>query len=75
MPQNYGELLHLQERPQDFLCPDGDKEAVTRARTYLGSMKYTTEDGAPGKPAFRRSESQAPSVKNDIGKGQHVGIG
>lgn len=44
MPQNYGELLHLQERPQDFLCPDGDKEAVTRARTYLGSMKYTTEE-------------------------------
>lgn len=44
MPQNYGELLHQQERPQDFLCPKGDKEAVTKARTYLGSMKYTTEE-------------------------------
>lgn len=44
MPQNYGELLHQQERPQDFLCPGGDKEAVTKARTYLGSMKYTTEE-------------------------------
>lgn len=44
MPQNYGELLHQQERPQEFLCPGGDKEAVTRARTYLGSMKYTTEE-------------------------------
>ena len=44
MPQNYGELLNQQERPQEFLCPKGDKEAVTRARTYLGSMKYTTEE-------------------------------
>lgn len=44
MPQNYGELLNQQERPQDFLCPRGDKEAVTRARTCLGSMKYTTEE-------------------------------
>lgn len=44
MPQNYGELLHQQERPQDFLCPKGDKEAVTQARTYLGSMKYTAEE-------------------------------
>lgn len=44
MPQSYGELLHQQERPQDFLCPKGDKEAVTQARTYLGSMKYTAEE-------------------------------
>ena len=31
-------------RPGEFLAPDGDKESVTKARIYLGSMKYTTDE-------------------------------
>jgi ATPase subunit of ABC transporter with duplicated ATPase domains len=31
-------------RPEEFLAPDGDKESVTKARIYLGSMKYTTDE-------------------------------
>ena len=41
MPQNYAELLDAGRSPVEFLAPDGKKEAVTRARTYLGSMRFT----------------------------------
>ena len=44
MPQRYGEGVSYGMRPEEFLAPDGDKESVTRARIYLGSMKYTTEE-------------------------------
>ena len=30
--------------PVDYLCRTGDKEERTRIRTYLGSMKYTTDE-------------------------------
>ncbi len=41
MPQNYEEVLPREETPVSYLAPDGSKEAVTRARTFLGSMKFT----------------------------------
>lgn len=44
MPQRYGEGVSYRMRPEEFLAPDGDKESVTRARIYLGSMKYTTDE-------------------------------
>ena len=44
MPQRYGEGVSYSMRPEDFLAPDGDKESVTKARIYLGSMKYTTDE-------------------------------
>ena len=44
MPQNYGEGVSYSMRPEEFLAPCGDKESVTKARIYLGSMKYTTEE-------------------------------
>ncbi len=44
MPQDYEELLELDETPIDFLAPSGDKEAVTAVRTYLGSMRYTAQE-------------------------------
>ena len=44
MPQRYGEGVSYSMRPEEFLAPDGDKESVTRARIYLGSMKYTTDE-------------------------------
>ena len=44
MPQNYEDLLDLDKTPIDFLATTGDKEEVTRVRTYLGSMKYTADE-------------------------------
>ena len=44
MPQTYSDLLPLDRLPVEFLAPDGDKESVTEARIFLGSMKYTTDE-------------------------------
>lgn len=44
MPQNYEDALELQKTPLDYLCETGEKEEVTRLRTYLGSMKFTAEE-------------------------------
>ena len=44
MPQNYEELLDMEQTPVDFLCEVGDKDEVSRVRTYLGSMKYTADE-------------------------------
>lgn len=44
MPQNYEELLDLNLNPVEYLAETGDKEEVTRIRTYLGSMKYTADE-------------------------------
>lgn len=44
MPQAYSDLLPLDRLPIDFLAPNGDKESVTEARIFLGSMKYTTDE-------------------------------
>ena len=37
MPQTYDNVL-------DFICPNADKESLTRARMYLGNMKFTSEE-------------------------------
>ncbi|MBR3358404.1 MAG: ABC-F family ATP-binding cassette domain-containing protein [Solobacterium sp.] len=44
MPQNYEDLLDLSRTPIEFLAPSGSREDVTRARSYLGSMRYTTDE-------------------------------
>ncbi|MCR5808969.1 MAG: ATP-binding cassette domain-containing protein [Clostridiales bacterium] len=44
MPQDYRELLAGYETPVDLLAPTGEKEAVTRARTYLGSVRFTKDE-------------------------------
>lgn len=44
MPQNYEELLDMEQSPVEFLSKTGDKEEVSRIRTYLGSMKYTPDE-------------------------------
>ena len=44
MPQNYFYLLEGYASPIDFLAPAGDKESVTRARTYLGSVRFTKDE-------------------------------
>ena len=44
MPQHYEETLDPDVTPLDFLVPSGDREALTTARTYLGSLRYTAEE-------------------------------
>lgn len=44
MPQNYDDLLDFSLTPVEFLSVTGTKEEVTRIRTYLGSVKYTTDE-------------------------------
>lgn len=44
MPQNYEELLDLGKTPVDYLSKSGNKEEITKIRTWLGSMKYTADE-------------------------------
>lgn len=44
MPQNYEELLPFDATPVDYLSESGDKDEISRIRTYLGSMKYTADE-------------------------------
>ena len=44
MPQNYLDLLDGDMTPAEFLAPSGEKDAVTRARTYLGSVRFTKDE-------------------------------
>ena len=43
MPQNYEDLLDVNQTPIAFLTVTGSKEEYSRIRTYLGSMKYTPD--------------------------------
>ncbi len=43
MPQNYEELLDMEQTPVEFLS-DGSKESISMMRTYLGSMKFTADE-------------------------------
>lgn len=44
MPQNYEDLLELDLTPVEYLDSTGDKTRRTRIRTYLGALKYTTDE-------------------------------
>lgn len=44
MPQNYEELMDMKKTPVEFLSVTGDREEISRIRTYLGSMKYTADE-------------------------------
>lgn len=44
MPQNYEDLLDPNQTPIRFLEKTGDKEAMTKAFTHLGSMKFTSDE-------------------------------
>lgn len=44
MPQNYAECLNEKMTPVEFLSISGDKDEISRIRTYLGSMKYTADE-------------------------------
>ena len=44
MPQNYEDLLEMEQTPVEYLAPSGSIEDRTKARTYLGAMRYTTDE-------------------------------
>ena len=44
MPQNYADALDYNITPIDYLAESKSKEDVTKARTYMGSMKFTHEE-------------------------------
>ncbi|MEJ6950345.1 ATP-binding cassette domain-containing protein [Natronospora cellulosivora (SeqCode)] len=44
MPQNYKEKLNYNKKPLAFLAPNGHKDDITRAYTYMGSMKFTKRE-------------------------------
>lgn len=44
MPQNYEDELDLAVTPVDFLDTYGRQEERTKIRTFLGALKYTTEE-------------------------------
>lgn len=60
MPQNYEDLLEMEQTPVEYLAEAGDKEELTRIRTYLGSMKYTAEE--MNHPIRELSGGQKPKV-------------
>ncbi len=44
MPQDYSEVLDYDRSPIEFLAGHCSKEEVTRARTYMGNMRFTREE-------------------------------
>ena len=44
MPQNYEEQLPMNRTPLEYLAETGEKEELTKIRTCLGSMKYTSDE-------------------------------
>ena len=44
MPQNYAETLDFDKTPVRYLADNYTKDEVTKARTYMGSMKFTHDE-------------------------------
>jgi ATPase subunit of ABC transporter with duplicated ATPase domains len=44
MPQNYDDILSDYNSAIDFLCKDADKEYISKARSYLGNMNFTSDE-------------------------------
>lgn len=44
MSQDYAETLPLDQTPVAFLAPSGSREDETRARTFLGSIRFAREE-------------------------------
>ena len=41
MPQDYSTVLDFEKTPVEYLAKHYTKEEVTKARTYMGGMKFT----------------------------------
>lgn len=44
MPQNYDDLLVADKTPVEFLSVTGEKDEITKIKTFLGSVKYTSDE-------------------------------
>lgn len=44
MPQNYEDILDYSITPVDFLDHTGEKDNITQIRTFLGALKFTTDE-------------------------------
>lgn len=44
MPQNYEDLLPMNQTPVEYLALDRTQTTMSRMRTYLGSMNYTSDE-------------------------------
>ena len=44
MPQNYEEVLDMTLTPPEFLAKSYHKDDITKARTFLGSVKFTSDE-------------------------------
>ena len=44
MSQDYAETLPLDQTPVDYLAPSGHRDDVTRARIFLGSIRFAREE-------------------------------
>lgn len=44
MPQDYSDLLPINMTALDFLAPSGHRDDVTRASTFLGSIRFAREE-------------------------------
>ncbi len=44
MPQNYREVLDFDKTPIEHLSENYTKDEITKARTYMGSMRFTHEE-------------------------------
>ena len=44
MPQTYDDIFARYTYALDFLCPSGNKDDITKARMYLGNMKFTRDE-------------------------------
>lgn len=44
MPQDYSEMLDYDKTPIEHLAESYEKDDVTKARTYMGSMRFTREE-------------------------------
>ncbi len=44
MPQNYEDLIDPNLTALNFICPKEEKEAITKARSLMGRMKFTNEE-------------------------------
>lgn len=44
MPQNYEDLLDFSLTPVEFLSAAGSKDEITKIRSFLGSVKYTSDE-------------------------------
>ena len=44
MSQDYGDTLPMDRTPVEYLAPEGDAASETKARTYLGSIRYARQE-------------------------------